>query len=53
MPAINSAREAARQAQCTNNQHQFGWQRLQYVTPKEYFPGYRELLAIRTMESTM
>ena len=44
MPAINSARESARQAQCTNNQHQFGEAILQYVTSKEYFPGYRDLL---------
>ena len=44
MPAINSARESARQAQCMNNQRNFAQAALQYATAKEYFPGYRDLL---------
>ncbi len=44
MPAINSARESARQAQCMNNQRNLAQAALQYATTKEYFPGYRDLL---------
>ncbi len=44
MPAINSARESARQAQCMNNQRNMALAALQYATAKEYFPGYRDLL---------
>ena len=45
MPAINSARERARQTTCMNNQRNFGQAIQQYVSSKDYFPGYRELLA--------
>jgi prepilin-type N-terminal cleavage/methylation domain-containing protein len=41
MPAIQNAKESARQATCTNNQHNYGEAMLQYVTTKDQFPGYR------------
>ena len=41
MPAVNSAREAGRQASCTNNQHNYSLGLQTYLTAKEYFPGYR------------
>jgi prepilin-type N-terminal cleavage/methylation domain-containing protein len=46
LPAVNSARESARQTTCMNNQRSFGQALLQYVTAKEYFPGYRRDLVL-------
>ncbi len=40
IPAIGSSRERARQAQCTNNQHEIGLAVIQYETAKKQFPGY-------------
>src|SRR5436853_455373 len=47
LPAVNSARESARQTTCMNNQRNFGEALQQYVTTKDYFPGYRQLLSIQ------
>jgi prepilin-type N-terminal cleavage/methylation domain-containing protein len=52
MPAINNARESARQATCTNNQHNYGEAMLQYVTAKDQFPGYREKLQLTSNANT-
>ncbi len=40
VPAVIGAREAARQAKCTNNQKELGTAVLQYETSKKRFPGY-------------
>jgi prepilin-type N-terminal cleavage/methylation domain-containing protein len=46
LPAVNNAREAGRQATCQNNQRNFGQAIQQFVTAKDYFPGYRERFSI-------
>ena len=46
LPAVNSAREAARQTTCMNNQHNYGQALMTYVTAKQIFPGYRQILQI-------
>lgn len=48
LPAVNSARESARQATCMNNQRNFGAAVQQYVTSRDHFPGYREKLTVGT-----
>lgn len=40
VPAVNSARARARQAQCTNNQHEISLGMLQYENSHTRFPGY-------------
>jgi len=40
VPAVIGAREAARQAKCTNNQKELGTAVLQYEIRKHRFPGY-------------
>ena len=40
MPAVQSAREAGRRAQCLNNQKQVSLALLQYEGERGYFPGY-------------
>ena len=42
LPAINRAREAARQLQCSNNQRYLGMAMQSYVGMKGRFPGYRQ-----------
>src|SRR5215467_7441418 len=46
LPAVNNAREAGRQATCQNNQRNLGQALQEFVTAKDYFPGYRERLSI-------
>ena len=46
LPAVNSAREAARQTTCTNNLRNYGEAIQSFVTAKDYFPGYRQKLPI-------
>ena len=43
LPAINHAREAARSADCMNRQRNLGKAMQEFVTTKDYFPGYREV----------
>jgi prepilin-type N-terminal cleavage/methylation domain-containing protein/prepilin-type processing-associated H-X9-DG protein len=40
VPAVNAAREKARQVQCMNNQKNLGQGVLAYETAKQRFPGY-------------
>lgn len=40
LPAVQSAREAGRRAQCTNNQHQISIALQQYESKNGAFPGY-------------
>jgi prepilin-type N-terminal cleavage/methylation domain-containing protein len=40
LPAVQAARERARRAQCTNNQHEVGLALHQYETAKKRLPGY-------------
>lgn len=40
LPAIGAAREAARRAQCTNNQNQLAAALITYDTNQQRFPGY-------------
>src|SRR5262249_15744172 len=46
LPAVNSAREQARQTTCTNNQRNIGMALQEYLTAKTNgnFPGYRQLM---------
>ena len=46
LPAINSVREAGRQTTCMNNQRNYGQALMTYVTAKQIFPGYRQILQI-------
>lgn len=39
LPAVNSARRTAREAQCMNNSRSLGQAMLGHATAKEYFPG--------------
>jgi len=41
LPAVNNAREAGRRATCQNNQRNFAQAIMQYVSAKDYMPGYR------------
>jgi prepilin-type N-terminal cleavage/methylation domain-containing protein len=51
LPAVNSAREQARQVQCTNNQRSYGQAIQQFESAKQYFPGYRQLLTIQNPQN--
>lgn len=44
LPAVNAAREAARQTQCKNNQKQLALGVTHYVEAKNHYPGYVENL---------
>src|SRR5947207_2434519 len=48
LPAVNSAREAARQATCLNHLRNLGQAMLTYETSKqpEKFPGFRQIMQI-------
>jgi prepilin-type N-terminal cleavage/methylation domain-containing protein len=41
LPAVNASREAANRAVCTNNMAEIGKAMQNFVTTKQYFPGYR------------
>ena len=40
LPAINGARERARQITCTNNQHEVSLAIIHYESTKGHYPGY-------------
>jgi len=44
LPAVNGARAAGQKTTCMNNLRNCGQATLAYVSKKDYFPGYRELL---------
>jgi prepilin-type processing-associated H-X9-DG protein len=44
LPAVNAARAAGQKTTCMNNLRNCGQATLAYVSKKDYFPGYRELL---------
>jgi prepilin-type N-terminal cleavage/methylation domain-containing protein len=50
-PAVNSAREAAHRVTCTNNQVNYAQAIQQYVTAKDYYPGYRQFLKVSDITS--
>jgi len=45
LPAVNAAREQARQTTCMNNQRNYGQAIQQFVTSKDYFPAYRSFMS--------
>ncbi|MCC7086747.1 MAG: DUF1559 domain-containing protein [Pirellulales bacterium] len=47
LPAVNNARESARQSTCMNNQRNFAQAIQQYVTSKDTFPGYRQVMNVQ------
>jgi len=48
LPAVNNARKAAQSTQCQNNLSNYAKALQAYVVRKEYFPGYRQALAVQT-----
>lgn len=42
LPAINAARESARQAECLNNMKELGTAMVSYATSKDKFPGWAD-----------
>ena len=46
LPAVNAARENARQAQCLNNQHEVATALQTYESVKGHFPGYLNPLTL-------
>jgi len=44
LPAVNAARAAGQKTSCMNNLRNCGQATLAYVSKRDYFPGYRELL---------
>src|SRR5262249_56503298 len=44
LPAVNGARAAGQKTTCMNNLRNYGQATLAYVSKKDLFPGYRELL---------
>jgi prepilin-type N-terminal cleavage/methylation domain-containing protein/prepilin-type processing-associated H-X9-DG protein len=52
LPAVNSARESARQAVCMNNQRNFATAVQNYVQAKGWYPGYRQLLSVVVNQTT-
>jgi prepilin-type N-terminal cleavage/methylation domain-containing protein len=45
LPAVNSARQAAQQTTCSNNQQEYGKAIQQYIVNKDYFPFYRSFMS--------
>lgn len=43
VPAVQAARESARQAECTTNQKELATATTHYVTAKDHYPGYVNL----------
>ncbi len=48
LPAVNNARESGRQTQCLNNQRNYAQAVQQYVTTKDQFPGYRQVMTTQS-----
>ncbi len=44
LPAVQSAREAGRRAQCLNNEHNIALAMIQFENSRGYFPGYKNPL---------
>ncbi|HEY2760480.1 MAG TPA: type II secretion system protein, partial [Pirellulales bacterium] len=49
LPAINHAREAARSAQCMNNQRNLGFAIQEFDSKRGYLPGYRQYLPLKPL----
>jgi prepilin-type N-terminal cleavage/methylation domain-containing protein len=52
LPAVMSARERARQAQCMNNQHQLSLAIHQYDLAKQHLPGYVNAVKVMPVPAT-
>lgn len=44
LPAVQAARESARRATCTNNQHNISLALLEFESARRHFPGFRDSL---------
>lgn len=53
MPAVQSAREAARRGQCSNNLKQLSLATMNYDSARKAFPGFRQWLTVNKADNSV